>query len=97
LPGAQHRYRAATAALPPRIRPAAGLDGVAQARAVLQRRRHHHKRFINVHFPVATLRAMVPHVEDIVGCELAPGGALSLALDYGNMRSIIRAPLIRPA
>jgi AraC-like DNA-binding protein len=44
-----------------------------------------HKRFINVHFPMATLRAMVPHVEDMVGRELTPGGALSLALDYGNM------------
>jgi hypothetical protein len=44
-----------------------------------------HKRFINVHLPMATLRAMVPHVEEMVARELAPGGALSLAMDYSNM------------
>jgi AraC-like DNA-binding protein len=44
-----------------------------------------HKRFTNVHLPVATLRAMVPHVDDLVGRELAPGGALSLAMDYSNL------------
>jgi AraC-like DNA-binding protein len=44
-----------------------------------------HKRFINVHLPMATLRTMVPHVEAMVGRELAPGGALSLAMDYSNL------------
>jgi AraC-like DNA-binding protein len=44
-----------------------------------------HKRFTNVHLPMATLRAMVPHVEEMVGRELAPGGTLSLAMDYSNM------------
>ncbi len=44
-----------------------------------------HKRFTNLHLPMATLRAMVPHVEKMVGRELAPGGALSLAMDYGNL------------
>jgi AraC-like DNA-binding protein len=44
-----------------------------------------HKRFTNVHLPMATLRAMVPHVEERVGRELAPGGTLSLAMDYSNM------------
>jgi AraC-like DNA-binding protein len=43
------------------------------------------KKFINVHFPVETLRAMVPGVEVMVGHELEPGGALSLALDYGDL------------
>src|SRR5262249_36771856 len=44
-----------------------------------------HKRFTNVHLPVTTLRSMVPEVDDLVGCELEPGGALSLAMDYGDM------------
>ncbi len=44
-----------------------------------------HKRFTNVHLPMAALRAMVPHVDDVVGCELASGGALSLAMDYSNL------------
>ena len=44
-----------------------------------------HKRFTNVHLPMAALRAMVPHVDDMVGCELASGGALSLAMDYSNL------------
>jgi AraC-like DNA-binding protein len=44
-----------------------------------------HKRFTNVHLPMATLRAMVPHAEEMVGRELAPGGTLSLAMDYSNM------------
>ncbi len=43
------------------------------------------KRFTNVHLPMATLRAMVPHVENMVGRELEPGGALSLAMDYSNL------------
>jgi AraC-like DNA-binding protein len=44
-----------------------------------------HKRFTNVHLPMAALRTMVPHVDDMVGCELASGGALSLAMDYSNL------------
>jgi len=44
-----------------------------------------HKRFTNVHLPTATLRSMVPGVDDMVGQELAPGGALSLAMDYSNL------------
>jgi AraC-like DNA-binding protein len=43
------------------------------------------KRFTNVHFPTETLRAMVPGVEAMVGCELEPGGALSLAMDYSDL------------
>ena len=43
------------------------------------------KRFTNVHFPVETLRAMVPGVESLVGRELEGGGALSLAMDYSNL------------
>jgi AraC-like DNA-binding protein len=34
---------------------------------------------------MATLRAMVPGVDDQVARELAPGGALSLAMDYSDM------------
>ncbi|MBR0969219.1 helix-turn-helix transcriptional regulator [Bradyrhizobium japonicum] len=44
-----------------------------------------HKRFTNVHLPVDTLRAMVADVDDLVGCELEPGGALSLAMDYSDL------------
>jgi AraC-like DNA-binding protein len=43
------------------------------------------KKFTNVHFPTATLRAMVPGVEAMVGRELEPGGALSLAMDYSDL------------
>jgi AraC-like DNA-binding protein len=43
------------------------------------------KRFTNVHLPTATLRAMVAHVDEMVGCELEPGGALSLAMDYSDL------------
>jgi AraC-like DNA-binding protein len=43
------------------------------------------KKFTNVHFPVETLRAMVPGVEAMVGRELEPGGALSLAMDYSDL------------
>jgi AraC-like DNA-binding protein len=43
------------------------------------------KRFTNVHFPTATLRAMVPGVEAMVGHELESGGALSLAMDYSDL------------
>jgi AraC-like DNA-binding protein len=49
-----------------------------------------HKRFTNVHLPVATLRAMVADVDALVGCELAPGGALSLAMDYSDL--LLRHP-----
>ena len=41
------------------------------------------KRFTNVHLPMATLKAMVSGVD--VGRELAPGGALSLAMDYSDL------------
>jgi AraC-like DNA-binding protein len=44
-----------------------------------------HKRFTNVHLPLVTLRAMVGDVDDLVGRELEPGGALSLAMDYSNL------------
>jgi AraC-like DNA-binding protein len=49
-----------------------------------------HKLFTNVHLPEATLRAMVADVDDLVGCELAPGGALSLAMDYSDL--LLRHP-----
>jgi hypothetical protein len=44
-----------------------------------------HKRFTNVHLPMAPLRAMVAGVDDMVGRELEPGGALSLAMDYSDL------------
>jgi AraC-like DNA-binding protein len=44
-----------------------------------------HKRFTNVHLPMATLRAAVAGVDDMVGRELEPGGALSLAMDYSDL------------
>ncbi|MCP3463025.1 helix-turn-helix transcriptional regulator [Bradyrhizobium sp. CCGUVB23] len=50
-----------------------------------------HKRFTNVHLPVATLRAMVADVDELVGQELAPGGALSLAMDYSDL--LLRHPV----
>ena len=53
--------------------PFLGVDGTNQ------------KRFTNVHLPTATLRSMVAGVDNLVGCELAPGGALSLAMDYSDM------------
>jgi AraC-like DNA-binding protein len=43
------------------------------------------KRFTNVHLPTVTLQAMVPGVDDMVGRELEPGGALSLAMDYSDL------------
>jgi AraC-like DNA-binding protein len=49
-----------------------------------------HKRFTNVHLPVAALGAMVADVDALVGCELAPGGALSLAMDYSDL--LLRHP-----
>src|SRR5262249_29636128 len=44
-----------------------------------------HKRFTNVHLPMATLKSMVAEVDDLVGTELVPGGALSLAMDYSDL------------
>lgn len=44
-----------------------------------------HKRFTNVHLPTATLKSMVADADDLVGRELAPGGALSLAMDYSEL------------
>ena len=49
-----------------------------------------HKRFTNVHLPVDALRAMVADVDDLVGCELEPGGALSLVMDYSDL--LLRHP-----
>jgi len=49
-----------------------------------------HKRFTNVHLPMATLKAMVADVDDMVGRELEPGGALSLAMDYSDL--LLRNP-----
>jgi AraC-like DNA-binding protein len=49
-----------------------------------------HKRFTNVHLPMATLKAMVADVDDLVGRELEPGGALSLAMDYSDL--LLRHP-----
>ncbi len=49
-----------------------------------------HKRFTNVHLPMTTLRAMVPAVDHMVGRELEPGGALSLAMDYSDL--LLRHP-----
>src|SRR5262249_1080055 len=49
------------------------------------------KRFTNVHLPMAALRAMVPGLDDVVARELAPGGALSLAMDYSEM--LLRHPV----
>jgi AraC-like DNA-binding protein len=43
------------------------------------------KRFTNVHLPMATLKAMVADVDDLVARELALGGALSLAMDYSDL------------
>jgi len=43
------------------------------------------KRFTNVHLPMATLKARVAGLDDLVGRELAPGGALSLAMDYSDL------------
>ncbi|WP_027552321.1 AraC family transcriptional regulator [Bradyrhizobium sp. Cp5.3] len=48
------------------------------------------KRFTNVHLPAETLRAMVADVEGLVGCELEPGGALSLVMDYSDL--LLRHP-----
>ena len=48
------------------------------------------KRFTNVHLPMATLKAMVSGVDDLVARELEPGGALSLAMDYSDL--LLRHP-----
>ena len=48
------------------------------------------KRFTNVHLPMAALKAAVADVDDMVGRELAPGGALSLAMDYSDL--LLRHP-----
>lgn len=44
-----------------------------------------HKRFTNVHLPPVTLHALAGDLDDRVGRELAPGGALSLAMDYSEL------------
>jgi AraC-like DNA-binding protein len=49
-----------------------------------------YKRFTNVHLPMAALRAVVAGVDDLVGQELEPGGALSLAMDYSDL--LLRHP-----
>jgi hypothetical protein len=48
------------------------------------------KRFTNVHLPMATLKTLVSGVDDLVGRELEPGGALSLAMDYSDL--LLRHP-----
>jgi len=42
-------------------------------------------QFTCVYLPAGALRAAVPGLDDMVGCELESGGALSLAMDYGDM------------
>jgi AraC-like DNA-binding protein len=49
-----------------------------------------YKRFTNVHLPMAAPRAVVAGVDDLVGRELEPGGALSLAMDYSDL--LLRHP-----
>src|SRR5438876_773490 len=49
-----------------------------------------HKRFINVHLPPVALHAIAGDLSDRVGRELAPGGALSLAMDYSEL--LLRHP-----
>ena len=44
-----------------------------------------HKRFTNIHLPQAGLRGMVPEIDDLICRELAPGGVLSLAMDYSDL------------
>jgi AraC-like DNA-binding protein len=44
-----------------------------------------HKRFTNVHLPPVALHAIAGDLSDRVGRELAPGGALSLAMDYSEL------------
>jgi AraC-like DNA-binding protein len=42
-------------------------------------------QFTCVYLPADALRAAVPGLDDMVGCELESGGALSLAMNYGDM------------
>lgn len=42
-------------------------------------------QFTCIYMPADALRAAVPGLDDMVGCELESGGALSLAMDYGDM------------
>jgi AraC-like DNA-binding protein len=42
-------------------------------------------QFTCVYLPADALRVAVPGLDDMVGCELESGGALSLAMDYGDM------------
>jgi AraC-like DNA-binding protein len=42
-------------------------------------------QFTCVYLPADALRAAVPGLDGMVGCELESGGALSLAMDYGDM------------
>lgn len=44
-----------------------------------------YKRFTNVHLPSGALQAMVANVDDMVGVEFAPSGALTLAMDYSDL------------
>ena len=44
-----------------------------------------YKRFTNVHLPPLALDAIAGDLSDRVGHELAPGGALSLAMDYSEL------------
>jgi AraC-like DNA-binding protein len=47
-------------------------------------------QFTCVYLPADALRAAVPGLDDVVGCELASGGALSLAMDYSDL--LLRHP-----
>jgi AraC-like DNA-binding protein len=49
-----------------------------------------HKRFTNMNLPNTALKAMVTDIDDMVGRELAPGRALSLAMDYSDL--LLRHP-----
>lgn len=42
-------------------------------------------QFTCIYLPADALRAAVHGLDDLVGCELESGGALSLAMDYGDM------------
>ena len=44
-----------------------------------------YKRWTNIHIPANPLRAMVRNLDDLLGRDLAPRGALSLAMAYGNL------------
>jgi AraC-like DNA-binding protein len=47
--------------------------------------RSSHTQFTCVYLPAEALRALVSGIDDMVGCELEAGGALSLAMDYSDM------------